>query len=483
MVVDHFTRYVQVYPTRNKSGRTAADKMFNDYILRFGFPKKIHHDQGKEFENNLFKRLHELSGIESSRTTPYHPQGDGQVERMNRTLISMLKTLDEKFKSSWKDHVNKLVFAYNCTRNDSTMFSPFQLLFGRSPRLPIDFMFNLHHESDKLSYDDYVTSWKKAMQEAFIVAGNSANKNARIGKKFHDKKTFGATLGVGDRVLVRNLSERGGTGKLGSYWEKHVHVIVRKRDEDIPVYTVKAENGKGKERVLHRNLLLSCEHLPLEYTIEESTSTSRTSVPERQTSEVVKKKKSRNVRCDLPSQNRNAVPEEENTGSSSDEDEEWLGRYRNVADQIEELFSQKDAPRSIHDDDRDSTQPNEEAEIDVIVTDEVSVNEKEIADITDNDDELIYKEVEGREFHDESSDESASVDMSVESNFVDITREYQEQNQDANPVDVEESGEKSDSSQDENVEISNLNRRERRRNRRPPRKFTYNKPGKPSYSH
>ena len=58
-------------------------------------------------------------------------------------------------------------------------------------------------------------------------------------------------------------------GKLRSYWENDIHVVIRKKDENIPVYTVKAENGKGKERVLHRNLLLSCEHLPLEEPVGE----------------------------------------------------------------------------------------------------------------------------------------------------------------------------------------------------------------------
>jgi len=177
----------------------------------------------------------------------------------------MLRTLTEKEKSNWKDSVNKLVFSYNCTRCEVTGFSPFYLLFGRTPRLPVDILFRLTPETGTPDHREYMRKWREGMQEAYEITRNNARKSVERGKRNHDCKIKSSELEAGDRVLVRNLTPRGGTGKLRSHWEDTIHKVVRRVNKDAPVYEVVPEQGKGRDsRILHRNLLLPCDHLPLE---------------------------------------------------------------------------------------------------------------------------------------------------------------------------------------------------------------------------
>lgn len=107
-------------------------------IVHYGFPARIHNDQGQTFESNFIQEVCKIAGVAKSRTTPYHAMGTGQVERFNQTLLQMLGTLEEYQKSDWKAHVPTLVHAYNTTIHDSTGYSPYFLMFGRHLRLAID---------------------------------------------------------------------------------------------------------------------------------------------------------------------------------------------------------------------------------------------------------------------------------------------------------------------------------------------------------
>ncbi|XP_038124076.1 uncharacterized protein LOC119771905 isoform X2 [Cyprinodon tularosa] len=261
VMTDHFTKFALAFPTPDQKSKTVAKCLWDQFIVHYGIPERLHSDQGPEFEVKLIKDLCEISGIKKIRTTPYHPRGN-PTERFNQTLLSMLGTLESKQKSHWKDYVMPLVQAYNCTRNDVTGFCPYELMFGRKPRLAVDLAFGLPLNKDqKVTHVQYVESLKKRIEESYKLASQNAQKVAHKNKTRFDKKITVSELEPGDRVLVRNVRLRG-KNKLADKWEADIHVVV-KRAGDLPVYTVRPESKQGPSRTLHRDLLLPCSFLPV----------------------------------------------------------------------------------------------------------------------------------------------------------------------------------------------------------------------------
>ncbi|KAK0132040.1 hypothetical protein N1851_033165 [Merluccius polli] len=110
--------------------------------------------------------------------------------------------------------------------------------------------------------------WKQGMEEAYEITRENAHKAAVRSKRHYDSKVKSSVLQPGDRVFIRNMTPRGGPGKLRSHWEDTIHTVVRQVSKDIPVYELRPEKGKGRSRILHCNLLLPCDHLPLETSVQ-----------------------------------------------------------------------------------------------------------------------------------------------------------------------------------------------------------------------
>jgi hypothetical protein len=167
----------------------------------------------------------------------------------------MLKTLEPDQKQNWKAHVAPLVHAYNCTRHDSTGFTPFYLMFGRTPRLPLDIFLGRLHD-----YQTTVKSVRDNLEAAYEAATKASRDASRRQARNYDKKVRGPQLQIGDLVLVKNVGLKG-KHKLADKWKQDIHVVIEQPNPDIPVFRVRPEGGGG-ERVLHRNLLLPIS-LPL----------------------------------------------------------------------------------------------------------------------------------------------------------------------------------------------------------------------------
>ena len=252
VITDHFTRYAQAFPSKTQTALATAKLLWNNFILHYGFPEKIITDQGRNFESELIEHLCQLAGVQKLRTSPYHPQTNGQCARFNGTLLNMLGTLTSEQKKDWKSHVPALVHTYNCTWNAATGFSPYFLLFGREPRLPVDVEFGLQRGSPWES--NYISQLRRRLKFAHTKARCMAKRQWARHRGLYDLKCRGATLNVGDLVLVKQTAWKG-RHKIQDRWESGEYKVVGQPTPGVPVYTVKSLAG-GRTKVLHRNLLL-----------------------------------------------------------------------------------------------------------------------------------------------------------------------------------------------------------------------------------
>ena len=166
----------------------------------------------------------------------------------------MIGKLDDERSKNWPSHLGSIVHAYNATRSLVTGFSPYYLMFGQRPRLPIDLIFPMARRNViTKDVEEYVTVLYDRLREAVIKALLNADHEAQRQKRVYDKKAGAVDLQPGDQVLLRLDAYVGSRRKLKNRWSAELYTVVRRVADGVPTYVIERN---GKELTIHRSRLL-----------------------------------------------------------------------------------------------------------------------------------------------------------------------------------------------------------------------------------
>ena len=250
VLCDYATRYPEAVPMRTVDAEAVADELVKVFS-RVGIPEEILTDQGTNFTSKLLGELYRLQNIKALRTSPYHPQTDGLVERFNGTLKDMLRKTAQEDGKDWDKLLPYLLFAYREVPQSSTGFSPFELLYGWDVRGPLDVV-KEQWETNPIGEESVVSHVllmrERLEQMCTLVQGNLQEAQGRQ-KTWFDRKARERTLLPGDRVLVLLPTS---TSKLLAQWYGPYQVLRRVGKVN---YEVEMGDRRKKKRILHINLL------------------------------------------------------------------------------------------------------------------------------------------------------------------------------------------------------------------------------------
>ena len=259
VVIDYFTRWVDAYALPDTSAITVSRALVERWICQFGAPDRLHSDQGSQFTSAVFQELCQLLGIRKSQTTPYHPQGDGLVERANRTLIQLLRAHCHDDPAGWDSSISMALLSYRSAVHSSTGFTPSRMLLGRELRLPADLVFG-SPEPRSESTSNYIKSLDTTLQSVHRTARVRDNASHCHQKDLYDRRVRGTPYKVGDLVwLLDTVIGAGEHRKFRLPWTGPFKVI---RCVDSAVYDiVKLEPHVGRASLVkrvHFNRLKPC---------------------------------------------------------------------------------------------------------------------------------------------------------------------------------------------------------------------------------
>lgn len=210
IVSDYFTKWAEGYPIPDMETTTIVDNFVTNFVCRFGVPRQIHTDQGRQFESGLFKELCKKFSIDKTRTTPFRHQRDGLVERFNRTLEDILSKYVSQNQKDWDEQLPWALMAYRSSEHDTTKFSPCMLMLGREIELPVDLIYGPHPQSEEFPDETqavfaYSDNMQKRMWKVQEKARSNILKASDRQKRQYDVRVNQHRYQTGDVVWLHTL--------------------------------------------------------------------------------------------------------------------------------------------------------------------------------------------------------------------------------------------------------------------------------------
>ena len=214
---DDLTKYSYAEPIPNHEARTIASKI-SKFVTLFGIPKFILTDQGTDFTSNIIKNLMKLFKTNHIKSTPYHPQTNGALERSHLTLKEYLKHYINERQDDWDEFIPFAMYSFNSHTHTSTGYTPYELLFGKKPFIPNSLIrkSTLRKFIDKpfnKNYDDYISDLKEKIQISQKLARENLIKHKVKSKQYYDNKINIHDYKIGDLVYIKNNLTKIGINK------------------------------------------------------------------------------------------------------------------------------------------------------------------------------------------------------------------------------------------------------------------------------
>jgi transposase InsO family protein len=248
-IMDHASRYPDAVPLKNIDTETVAEALV-DMFSRVGVPEEILSDLGTQFVSDCMKEVARLLSMRQLTTTPYHPMCNGLVEKFNGTLKTMLKRLCQEKPKQWHRYINAALFAYREVPQESTGFSPFEILYGHTVRGPMMILKELWtkdiEEPEVKSSYQYVLDLRERLEETTKLANDALKVAQGRYKHYYDRRARPRHLQVEDQVLILLPTDN---NKLLMQWKGpfKVEKVMGKNDYGI--------NVNGKVKTFHINML------------------------------------------------------------------------------------------------------------------------------------------------------------------------------------------------------------------------------------